>query len=263
MTNLQSHHQGGGTGSTEWLYAFVAINTFRNLFRATVTCEVFSFDKDGCQSSKLSASLGCPLISTWTNICSITVCRVECPSYQDSFRQLLCGWLLSGDDAGLRRPRRINWKNNKQTNNNGTYHLNKRVVIYSHPMKYEVLMNYDTSYWKSRVPSHKFPRRPLAWMRQDLESTHQRNEPIRINLVQWWIVSQWHVFYVLFGLKSRWGKQLFLMSLTSYSLEFSAKIEISQCQPDATNSTVEVLLITAWLIASLTIPYYCRHASRT
>ena len=68
-------------------------------------------------------------------------------------------------------------------------------------MKYEVLMNYDTSYWKSRVRSHKFPRRPLAWMRQDLESTHQRNEPIRINLVQWWTVSQLHVFYVLFWFK--------------------------------------------------------------
>ena len=145
--------------------------------------------------------------------------------------------IIVGGWCGSKKARRINWKNNKQTNNNGTYHLNKRVVIYSHPMKYEVLMNYDTSYWKSRVPSHKFPRRPLPWMRQDLESAHQRNEPIRINLVQWWIVSQLHVFYVLFGLKSRWGKQLFLMSLTSYSLEFSAKIEVSQCQPDATNST--------------------------
>ena len=32
-------------------------NTFRSLFRATNTCDVFSFDKDGCHSSKLSASL--------------------------------------------------------------------------------------------------------------------------------------------------------------------------------------------------------------
>ena len=42
---------------------------------------------------------------------------------------------------------------------------------------------------------------PLAWMRQDLESIHQRHEPIRINLVHWWIVSQLHVFYVLFWFK--------------------------------------------------------------
>ena len=32
-------------------------NTFRSLFRATDTSDVFSFDKDGCHSSKLSASL--------------------------------------------------------------------------------------------------------------------------------------------------------------------------------------------------------------
>ena len=37
---------------------FVAINSFRSLFRATDACDVFSFDKDGCHSSKLSASLG-------------------------------------------------------------------------------------------------------------------------------------------------------------------------------------------------------------
>ena len=35
---------------------FVAINTFKRLFRATDTCDVFSFDNDGCQSLKLSAS---------------------------------------------------------------------------------------------------------------------------------------------------------------------------------------------------------------
>lgn len=45
--------------------------------------------------------------------------------------------------------------------------------------------------------------RPLAWMRQDLESIDQRDEPVRINLVQWWIVSQLHVFMFYFGLKSR------------------------------------------------------------
>ena len=32
-------------------------NTFRSLFRATDTCYVYSFDKDGCHSLKLSASL--------------------------------------------------------------------------------------------------------------------------------------------------------------------------------------------------------------
>ena len=32
-------------------------NTFRSLFRATDTCDVFSVDKDGCHSSKLSALL--------------------------------------------------------------------------------------------------------------------------------------------------------------------------------------------------------------
>ena len=37
---------------------FVSINTFSSLLRATDTCDVFSFDKDGCQSLKLSASLG-------------------------------------------------------------------------------------------------------------------------------------------------------------------------------------------------------------
>lgn len=37
---------------------FVAINTFRILFRAVSACDVFSFDKDGCHSLKLSASLG-------------------------------------------------------------------------------------------------------------------------------------------------------------------------------------------------------------
>ena len=53
------HPQPGGK---EWprqsdFALFVAINTFRSLCRATDTCDVFSFDKDGCQSSKLSASL--------------------------------------------------------------------------------------------------------------------------------------------------------------------------------------------------------------
>ena len=38
MTNLQSHHQGGGMALTEWLCTVVTINTFRNLFKATVTC---------------------------------------------------------------------------------------------------------------------------------------------------------------------------------------------------------------------------------
>ena len=38
-------------------YLKVWIRTFRSLFRATDTCDVFSFDKDGCHSSKLSASL--------------------------------------------------------------------------------------------------------------------------------------------------------------------------------------------------------------
>ena len=50
--------RGGGGG--EWprqcdFARFVAINTFRRLLRATDTCDVFSFDKDGCQSLKLSA----------------------------------------------------------------------------------------------------------------------------------------------------------------------------------------------------------------
>ena len=53
----KKNNQGGGVASTEWLCTFVAIDTFRNLFRATDTCDVFSFDKDGCQSLKLSASL--------------------------------------------------------------------------------------------------------------------------------------------------------------------------------------------------------------
>ena len=51
--------RGGGGG--EWprqcdFARFVAFNTFRRLLRATDTCDVFSFDKDGCQLLKLSAS---------------------------------------------------------------------------------------------------------------------------------------------------------------------------------------------------------------
>ena len=57
QNSKKKNNQGGGVASTEWLCTFVAIDTFRNLFRATDTCDVFSFDKDGCQSLKLSASL--------------------------------------------------------------------------------------------------------------------------------------------------------------------------------------------------------------
>ena len=47
---------GGGEWPRQCDFArFVAINTFRRLLRATDTCDVFSFDKDGCQSLKLSA----------------------------------------------------------------------------------------------------------------------------------------------------------------------------------------------------------------
>ena len=56
---VSTPNQGWG-GGVEWprqcdFARFVAINTFRRLLRATDTCDVFSFDKDGCQSLKLSA----------------------------------------------------------------------------------------------------------------------------------------------------------------------------------------------------------------
>ena len=38
-------------------YLKVWIRTFRSLFRATDTCDIFSFYKDACHSLKLSASL--------------------------------------------------------------------------------------------------------------------------------------------------------------------------------------------------------------
>ena len=55
------HPQPGVGGGGEWprqcdFAGFVAINTFRRLLRPTDTCDVFSFDKDGCQLLKLSAS---------------------------------------------------------------------------------------------------------------------------------------------------------------------------------------------------------------
>ena len=57
---VSTPNQGWGGGG-EWprqcdFAGFVAINTFRRLLRATDTCDVFSFDKDGCQLLKLSAS---------------------------------------------------------------------------------------------------------------------------------------------------------------------------------------------------------------
>ena len=56
--NLKKKKQPGGRGGLDRVtWRIVAIDTFRNLFRATDTCDAFSFDKDGCQSLKLSASL--------------------------------------------------------------------------------------------------------------------------------------------------------------------------------------------------------------
>ena len=58
---VSTSNQEWGGGGEEWprqsdFARFDAVNTFRRLFRATDTCDVFSFDNDGCQSLKLSAS---------------------------------------------------------------------------------------------------------------------------------------------------------------------------------------------------------------
>ena len=54
---VSTPNQEGGEWPRQCDFArFVAINTFRRLLRATDTCDVFSFDKDGSQSLKLSAS---------------------------------------------------------------------------------------------------------------------------------------------------------------------------------------------------------------